>query len=273
MVPPATTALAFRHDGEERSYLLALPTGYDGRSPHPLVFNFHGFKATKELQETRTSMAAKGAARGYVVVTPDALGAPPRWNTPGVSGKADDFGFVRALAADLRRRLCIDPGRVYATGHSNGAEFAGALACRFPEVVAAVGMVSSTYPAQCPEGAAPAVIAIHGTADAAVPYRGGTVGGATRVPAAREVIDDYAGRYGCDPAPKLDRVTAGVDRVRRTGCEDGAEVVLMTVAGGTHPWPSSPDARKDRANSATGRTFDATGAVLDFFDAHRAPAR
>jgi polyhydroxybutyrate depolymerase len=262
----------FQHDGVNRTYLLMLPDGYDGRTPYPLVFNFHGFKASKELQERRTSMSRQGAARGFIVVTPDALGSPTRWNTPGDAGKADDFGFIQALAGSLSEQLCVDPARVYATGHSNGSEFAAALTCHSPYLFAAVGMVSSTFAATCPGGVTPAVIAIHGTADAAVPYYGGMVGGTTtRIPDARRVIADYAHRYGCGQAPTRERVVAGVDRIRYAGCSGGADVVLLTVSGGTHPWPSSPDAVDDPADSAAGRTFAATAAILDFFDGHRAP--
>jgi polyhydroxybutyrate depolymerase len=273
MIPRSPTVNTFRYDDEVRSYLLTLPPHYDKRTPYPLIFNFHGNKSSKELQEVRTSMGVEGAARGYIVVTPDALGDPRRWNTPGAAGAADDFGFIPALMDNLRLRLCIDPGRIYATGHSNGSEFAAALVCHPPFQFAAVGMVSSTYPARCPDGIAPAVIAIHGTADAAVPYKGGTVGGGTtRVRPAEDVIKEYADRYDCG-LPTSDEVRAGVIRIRYSGCIGGAEVVLLAVPGGTHPWPSSLDAKNDRANSVAGRTFAATSAILDFFSAHRAPAR
>ncbi|MCK9931501.1 alpha/beta fold hydrolase [Frankia sp. Mgl5] len=266
---PAVGPRHLSHDAAERTYLLALPTGYDGRTPAPVVVDFHGFKASKETQEARSGMGRLGADRGFVVVTPDALGEPRRWNTPAAPEAADDFGFVAALLDDLGAHLCLDPGRVYAVGHSNGAEFAAALVCRQAPRFAGVAMVSSTSLATCPPGAAPATMAVHGTADPSVPYAGGVISGSTtRVPAATQVIDEYARRYACAPAVLRTVAGMGVERMRHTGCAGGAEVVLDTVVGGTHAWPSSPDALADRADSPAGRSYQATAAILDFFAGH-----
>ncbi len=259
------------HDGVRRSYRLAVPADYDGRFSYPLVFDFHGFKADAALEDQRSRLGAAGAGRGFVVVTPDALGTPRRWNTLSEPGRADDVGFVGALLTDLASRFCLDGRRVYATGHSNGAEFAAALVCRSARF-AAVAMVSSTFEARCPAGRAPATMAVHGTADPSVPYGGGVVAGSsTRVPAAPEVVRAYADRYGCDPTPLTTRPAAEIVTRRYVGCAGGGEVLFDTVLGGTHLWPASPEARRDPHDSPAGRTFDATGAILDFFTAHRAP--
>jgi polyhydroxybutyrate depolymerase len=272
-IPLAGGAHSLLHGGTRRDYRLFVPAHYDGRHAHPVVFDFHGFKADGGLEEQRSRMGAVGAGRGFVVVTPDALGTPRRWNTPGDSSRADDVGFVTALLSDLAGRFCLDARRVYATGHSNGAEFAAALVCRSGRF-AAVAMVSSTFDARCPTGRIPATMAVHGTADPAVPYGGGRVVGATRpVPAAPAVMRGYAGRYGCDPFPVPSRPAPGVVALRYTGCAQGSEVLLDTVIGGTHFWPASPEARADPHTSPAGRTFDATGAILDFLTAHRATGR
>ncbi|WP_261560023.1 alpha/beta hydrolase family esterase, partial [Frankia tisae] len=201
-IPPAGGVHILVHDGVRRSYQLAVPADYDGGFSYPVVFDFHGFKADAALEEQRSRMGVAGAGRGFVVVTPDALGTPRRWNTMSDPGKADDVGFVGALLTDLASRLCLDGRRVYATGHSNGAEFAAALVCRSARFTA-VAMVSSTFEARCPAGRAPATMAVHGTADPSVPYGGGVVAGSSaRVPAAPAVVRAYADRYGCNPAPR-----------------------------------------------------------------------
>lgn len=259
------------HDGVRRSYRLAVPADYDGRFSYPVVFDFHGFKADAALEDQRSRLGVAGAGRGFVVVTPDALGTPRRWNTMSDPGKADDIGFVDALLTDLASRFCLDGRRVYATGHSNGAEFAAALVCR-SDRFAAVAMVSSTFEARCPAGRAPATMAVHGTADPSVPYGGGlVVGSSARVPAALAVIRAYADRYGCNLTPLTARPAAGIVTRSYIGCAAGGEVLFDTVVGGTHLWPASPEARRDPHDSAAGRTFDATGAILDFFTVRRAP--
>jgi polyhydroxybutyrate depolymerase len=263
---PTAAARTFSFRSTTRAYLLALPAGYDGVTRYPLIVDFAGFKASKELQETNTSMGVKGSARGFIVATPDALGNPQRWNTPGAAEKADDFGFVHALVADLSGRLCVDSRRVYAAGHSNGSQFAARLVCQAPYVFSAVALVSGTTPSECPAGIVPSILSIHGTADAAVPYRGGVVAG-NPFPVVPDVITSDAGRYRCSPAPVNDSPATGVDRLRYTGCTQGSEIVFDTVVGGTHPWPAGPVAVADPSDSLAGKIFSATDAILDFFAA------
>ncbi|ADP84598.1 alpha/beta hydrolase family esterase [Pseudofrankia inefficax] len=270
---PATGAQTLRYDGHDRAYLLSLPTGYDARRPYPLVLDFHGAGGTKEAQEANTLMARTGTARGFIVVTPDALGDPRKWNVFEAPAAADDVGFVHALVAELNQHLCVDPTRIYAAGHSNGSAFAATLVCQTPYVFAAVAMVSATTPAACPTGVAPATLAIAGTADPQVPYAGGTVRSTTtRIPAATAVVDSYATRYGCARPPHHDRPFPEVERLTYSGCADGAAVVLDTVSGGTHAWPGGPAANGDSPSAAgesqAGKSFPATAQILDFFASH-----
>jgi polyhydroxybutyrate depolymerase len=266
---PATTtdgAQTFSFGGEERAYLLALPDDYDGTTAHPLVFSFHCFSSNKEGQDAYAAMAAEGTARGYIVVTPDALGEPRDWNYFGDPARANDFGFVDALVVDLTERLCIDADRVYAAGHSAGSAFTGFLQCKPPYRFAAVAMVAAFIPTTCPvEEATPSVIVFHGTADPAVPYDGGSVGGGpVGIPPVLETLEQYADAYGCDRPATEDEPAAGVEQDTRTGCAGGGEVVLYTIVGGTHDWPGNAI----HPEATGGQAFPATDTILDFFDAH-----
>jgi polyhydroxybutyrate depolymerase len=256
----------FSFDGEDRAYLLALPDDYDGTTVHPLVFSFHGFASNKEGQNAYAAMAEQGTAKGYVVVTPDALGDPRDWNYLGDQARADDFGFVDALVADLSERLCIDADRVYAAGHSAGSAFTGFLQCRAPYRFAAVAMVAAFIPTTCPvDQAAPSVIVFHGTADPAVPYDGGSVGGGpVGIPPVLETLEQYADAYGCERPATEGEPAAGVERDTFTGCAGGSEVVLYTIVGGTHDWPGNAV----QTEATGGQAYPATDAILDFFDAH-----
>ncbi len=266
---PAAREQTFRFGGVDRHYLLEAPAVYDGRRALPLVLDFPGFANTMEAQDAFTEMGTRGTTHGFVVVTPDALGSPRQWNEFALPGQADDFGFVHALVADLERRLCVDRERVYGAGHSNGSAFAAFLACRAPYDFAAVAMVSATTPAGCPDGVAPSVLAIAGTADLSVPYTGGTVAGSTiPIPAARATIAAYAERYHCAEPARVATLRTGVSELRYTGCTGGAEVALDTVADGSHTWPGGPAAAVDATDSAAGKGFAATERILTFFAAH-----
>ena len=76
----------------------------------------------------------------------------------------------------------------------------------------------------------------------------------TRVRADAVLGPIFAARI-TDWAPHLDRMVAF-----------WGSVVLMTINGGGHPWPGTPIARAVDVNSTAGRDFDATSAILDFFD-------
>ena len=66
----------------------------------------------------------------------------PSWQGAPYSSGADDVRFTSDLLDRLEADLCVDPGRVYASGKSNGAGFAGLLACRLADRLAAVAPVA-----------------------------------------------------------------------------------------------------------------------------------
>jgi polyhydroxybutyrate depolymerase len=252
--PGGDAPSTFTDGGQERSYLLSTPAAYDGTTAYPLILQFHGFVSSDTQIESETALGERGAARGYVVVTPDSLGSPKQWNMFADPQQPDDYGFIHALVEHLTQSLCVDPERVYAAGHSNGAAFVAFLACSEPYQFAVVAMVSATTPSVCPADVTPAAVAVAGTADPQVPYAGGSVGGsATNIPAATDTIAKYAQRNGCGAQPATDRPAPSVERWVYPGCAKGAAVVFYTVVGGSHPWPNT-------------ESFRATDAILDFFD-------
>src|SRR5919109_1207945 len=121
---------ALRSGGDERRYLLSVPEGDPPAGGFPLVVSLHGHGSSAGEHEANTSLAAEARARGFVVATPDALGDPARWNFDSRPDGPDDYAFVAGLIDDLEREVCIDPARVHLAGSSNGAAFAGFLACR-----------------------------------------------------------------------------------------------------------------------------------------------
>ena len=50
--------------------------------------------------------------------------------------------FVGDLLDDVERTVCVDQSRVFATGLSNGAFMASAIACEYSDRVAAVAPVA-----------------------------------------------------------------------------------------------------------------------------------
>lgn len=266
-------AHTFSFENEDRTYLLALPGDYDGRAAHALVFNFHGFSGNKEAQEIYTAMGDLGTERGYVVVTPEALGDPTDWNYFGDEDRPDDFGFIGALLSHLSEQLCIDEDRIYAAGHSAGSAFTGFLVCTEPYRFAAAAMVAAFIPTTCPtDEVAPSAIVFHGTDDPLVPYDGGEVGeGGPGIPPALDTLEQFAEEYSCDE-PVVEQPDESIETRTLQGCVHGSEVVMYSFTGGGHGWPGN-ETDVDLGGQPDNPLieFPATETILDFFDDHPRP--
>lgn len=240
-------------DGD-RSYLLAVPDDAPPAGGFPLVVSLHGHGNSAVEHEANTGLAAAGQTRGYVVATPDGLGDPARWNFDRRPDGPDDYTFVAGLIDELVRTACVNPVRVFLAGSSNGAAFAGFLACTGDVNAAAVAMVIATVPPTCPPDRRPSVLTIRGTADATVAYAG-----------SEDMVAEWADHDGCGAAAQVDEPSPGVTSTSYTDCPDGRRAQHIAIADGIHSWPGTP-AAGNPANSRAGATYPATDAVLAFFD-------
>ena len=141
-------------------------------------------------------------------------------------------------------------------GSSNGAAMVGLYACTDQRVVA-VAMVLAVVPSTCSGDAPiPTVLAIRGTADPVVPYEGSS-----------ELVATWATAAGCEPSPVASQVWPGVERTEYRECAAGQRIALDTIEDGVHAWPGGAADRPDDAEA--GRTYPATGQIVDFFIATR----
>jgi polyhydroxybutyrate depolymerase len=272
-LPPGTE----RHTREDgREYLLTVPDGPAPPSGSPLVLNLHGFTSNLVQQAHYSRLPRIGAARGYLVVTPQGTGRLPHWTFPGRPGP-DDVAFLRAVIDDVAAAHPVDARRVFSTGISNGAAMTMALADAWPGGLAAVAAVSgvNAIPAR-PVSGLP-VCAFHGTDDRIVPYGGSETlrgvlrqgdalrrrfGPAFALPAVEDVIAAYARVNGVTEPPTA--TVVGPD-VRHLVYAAAPRIELFVIDGGGHTWPGSAPAV--RLLGATTRTVDATRLMLDRFDA------
>ncbi|GAB4085866.1 PHB depolymerase family esterase [Myceligenerans cantabricum] len=226
--------------GRERTVRLHLPDGYRSHRAWPVVLVFHGRGSTGEGTEAFSGLDALPAIVAYgngVVGTGDGdrqawEGAP--YSAPGV----DDVAYTNDVLDLLEDDLCVDTRRVYATGKSNGAGFAGILACELSTRIAAVAPVAGAFYGTghptCEPGRAVPVIDFHGTDDATIPYDGDAGRGLPAVPG---WVAAWAGRNGCTGQPRTERTAFDVTTSRWTGCAAGADVTHVAILGGGHTWP------------------------------------
>lgn len=233
--------------GTERTYLLEGPAADGGASsPAPLIVSLHGHGGSAATFEETTGLARAAASRGIATVVPDALGSPARWNFDRRPDGPDDGAFLDALIDEVTADGCVDPDRVALVGSSNGAAFAGLVACSIDHRVRAVVMVIATVPTGCDVERQPSVLTIRGTADTHVPFDG-----------AAQLVADEAARAGCEPTHRVEHPTVDVERSRYTGCLGGTEVILDAVSAGTHRWPAGEPSQRSGG-------YDATEQILSF---------
>ena len=300
--PAGTSHRILESNGLAREYVLDVPSGYDGARAAPLLIDLHGFGRSAIEEEAMSDAFDLAGERGFIVATPQGAqlrmpaGAPasvaenptfvgkPWWNFPGSGGivfepsevasnvspsvlGADDAAYLTTLIGRLSSDLCVDRQRVYAMGMSNGAGMADELACKLGSELAGIGAVSGINIADdCRADSPTSIIAVHGDDDHIVPYGGQVlVGNDVGNPSVPARMAQWAEIDRCDVQPVDTTPRVGVTLRRWSNCADGVAVELWTVHGADHGWPLGP------GTIAPG-PINTTNVLLDFFDAHVAPA-
>jgi hypothetical protein len=84
-----------------------------------------------------------------------------------------------------------------------------------------------------------------------------------------EVLAVWAGRNGCDAAPRIEEVADDVQRFSWTGCSGEADVQLYVIEGGGHSWPGSDVSMAAEAMiGPTSRSIRADELISAFFRDH-----
>ena len=232
------------HNGTARSYIVYVPDSYGGNARVPLLFNFHGFGQRAERYLRFADMRSLADSENFILVYPQGalLNGDPHWNagleSDANKSEADDFGFVEALIDEISSNYRIDPARVYSCGYSNGAFFTYALACYHGDKIAAVGSVAGTMMEETYNNCRPshptAMINIHGTSDAIVPY-----GGARGLKSIDDVLAYWTDFNNTGATPTVNRVTDGATTIERHAFTEGnrnTSVEHYKVINGGHVW-------------------------------------
>jgi polyhydroxybutyrate depolymerase len=141
--------------------LVSVPTGYTGKDPVPAVIAFHA--AGNDNTSIKNAFNNSDLAKKYIMVYPNSTSATTA-NKTGWNMQADKQRYLDAQAA-LLSEGCVDENRIYATGHSSGAQFVVQLLCSGDADFDGVAPVaSSVYCQKWKDGAVPSLI-IHGVQD------------------------------------------------------------------------------------------------------------
>ncbi len=181
----------------------------------------------------------------------------------------DDVAFAKALVAEASQSLCIDAGRVYAVGGSNGGMFTWELgqnevsAATFRAIAPLIGLPHRGYLAPPGRADGMPVLLITGAQDRTVPpgaweddaFTTTSDGDVYHYTGATAITRVWAEALGCDTAVDAASIDVGLPELDcRSYCDGGAA------------WPPLLDCRGEM-----GHTYGFSWSwplIMDFFDRH-----
>lgn len=270
--------------GRARDAVVHVPADYRKDRPAPVLLTYHGYGGTAAETQEFTGLDRLPAIVVYMQGVGDAWEGAPYAKT----GEGEDLRFTDDILASLNTTYTLDRSRIYATGMSNGGGFAAKLACRKPEIFAAVAAVSAAYYPGTHSDCAPgttSMLDIHGAQDRTIDYDGGSRHGSPYT-AARSLAQEVAGRAGCQSSPVTTSLADNVRRVQWPMCRPSADgqprsVVHLRVGDGGHSWPGDDTGRSGASKETrpvgpasglaepTSFSMDATTEVWSFVSGHR----
>ena len=237
---PGDTTQTVQVGSTSRSYVLHVPSQYDGSKRAPLVVDFHALTGTGSGERRGSPYPAFTDPEGVVMAFPDGLKGPSgtAWNIGPccVLNTIDDVAFTRAMIKQIETTACIDFKRVYAVGVSMGGGMAYYLACQAADVVAAVAPAAFDMldTPDCTPSRPVTVISFRGAADGLVPYAGGSssvvLGMSVTFLGAQGTFKKWADIDQCTDSPSAEDSNNGCSSY--SACQGGVEVFLCTKPGG-----------------------------------------
>jgi len=226
MSPPANGEHILTVGGVQRRYLLNVPSGYDSMRAYPLVFGFHGATSSAErFQSNYYGGLDSAIGSDAVIVYGQAQGAEgaTRWDNQGQT----DLDYFDAVLSEVLGGLCIDTGRVFATGHSSGGFFTNRLGCERGDVLRAIAPLAGGGP-----------FAFGGcTGQVAAWIEHGDMDTVVNISSGEGSRDFWAGANHCDTGNST--AVSPDPCIAYAGCDEGYPVHWCVSAGGGHePRPS-----------------------------------
>lgn len=284
-VPEASVGLqsgTINSGGLEYAFQFVVPSSYDGETPIPVILDFHGLGSNGAQQAVFSGIGPLAETEGFLAVEPTGIPAAgglddrnawelPQFDEPG----RDDVQMVLDLIDFVSQNVCVDPGRIFSIGMSNGGLFTAELVCDLSErIAAAVSVAGVTHDDSCNPTRAVPYLAFHGIDDGVVPFNGGGQSSLGASPFFEQVIPEefsqFADDFGCTGFEDS-AVTPQITLTSYAGCNDDVELGFYAIAGAGHTWPGSPISAAITSLGVTNTDISATAIAWEFFQENPLP--
>ncbi len=272
--------------GFQRSYLVHIPSGYDGSTELPLVVVIHGAFDTAKGIEKFSGFSQLADQENFIVLYPEGIGIfgfLQHWNAGHCCGKAaddqiDDVGYLAKAIEDVCLRLSVDQTRVYMVGFSNGGMMTYRFAAEHTYVLAAVAPIAASIggraSADAPEWIIPTpknplpILIIHGMDDDDIPFDGGISKhrkGERTYFSVEDSVEFWIEANGCKGEPTFSSLYEGAIQIQKwDNCKNSSPTVLCKIDGWGHVWPGPYFTAKLPATDPL-LDFDAAEMIWQFF--------
>jgi poly(3-hydroxybutyrate) depolymerase len=221
--------------GQERTYIIDIPSSYDNNKPYRLFYTSHWISGTSEQVRDGDYYSLKPLA--------DAANEPAIFIAPqsdGATWQEKDHALFDDILALAKKSLCIDTTRVFATGFSFGGMITYSLSVNHQDDIrAAVGISPANYNIFVPPKTNKPIAWMQttGMSDTLTPWvnRDSTTQGA------KYIAIEHATANGC-AIPETIPIWQEGDHVCHefTGCGTSFPTRACTFNGGHTPRASDP---------------------------------
>ena len=215
----------FNIAGVTRNSIIHVPGS--GLSNPPLVIILHGLGGKGADMQNSTQMDKIADREKFIVAYPSAINGT--WDY--AAAKPNDYTFFLAIIDTLEARYHIDRNRVYLTGFSQGGGETVYAGFKYPDVFAAIAPVSSIGSGSTPPKRPIPIFLTFGTSDI------------YPVTTFMSAVNSWLKIDSCTstvirtrPYPSSNTQST-VTRLEYSSCAQGTEIMVDSIAGGTHEWP------------------------------------
>ncbi|MGX7673692.1 ricin-type beta-trefoil lectin domain protein [Plantactinospora sp. DSM 117369] len=238
--------------GQNRSYILRIPDGYDRNRQYRLIFGFHWLNGSAQNVSSAGYYGLQPLSNNSTIfVAPQGLDA----------GWANTNNRDLTLFDDIRQQvendLCVDTTQRFALGWSYGGAMSYAVACARPTIIRAVAVLSGAQLSGCNGGTTPVpYFGIHGIYDSVL-----------NISMGRQLRDTFVRNNGCTAQSPREPTRGSLTHITTvySGCRAGYPVQWAAFDGDHTPSPvdgsSSPNDSRTWTSGEIWRFFTSLGST------------